>query len=342
VVSKTRSDKRRLATTNHYNPKQLSITQYFPIINKLDLIIKENESLKQSFENFSKRHFENREHTVAAGSNHKFNSNFLELLLKATQNRNFDPQLKEFGAYLFLICGRKSYWVLSENLPLPKLSTVSKFISHTNKIKEGVVRAEELRKFLDARKLSRYIWLSEDATRIVPKIEFDSTNNELVGLELPLNEDGMPIVSFFKARTAQQMKNFVDSFQTTSYLYVMMAQSMDANSPSFCLSVFGTSNKFTSEIVLKRWRKVKDDLNNNGIKLLGVSSDGDSRLLKAMRQKSELPTFNFESDAVPDEWFDWFNAKFKPEIICIQDTTHIGGKMRTRLLNSKAIRFGEC
>jgi hypothetical protein len=309
-------------------------------LNKIECVIRENESLKRSFESFSKRHFENQQETIQCGPNRKFNSHFLELLLKATQKRKFDPELKKFGAYLFLICGRKSYWTLSANLPLPKISTVSKFISTSAKIKEGVVRAKELKAFLDERQLSEDVWASEDATRIVPRCEYDEKNNELVGLALPLNEDGMPIPSYFRVTSAQQMKNFIDGFQTTSYLYVMMAQSMSNNSSSFCLHVFGTTNQFTAEMVIKRWRKIKDDLYKHGINLLGVSSDGDSRLLKAMRKKSELPTLHLEESAVPAGWMDWFNAKYDPEVLCIQDTTHIGGKMKNRLLNSKVIRIG--
>jgi hypothetical protein len=68
--------------------------------------------------------------------------------MKAMQKKIFDPELKQFGAYLFLICDRKSYGALGANLPLPKTPSVAKFISNSDRIKEGVIRFAELKSFL--------------------------------------------------------------------------------------------------------------------------------------------------------------------------------------------------
>jgi hypothetical protein len=67
-----------------------------------------------------------------------------------------------------------------------------------------------------------------------------------------------------------------------------MAQPMEPNAPSFCLSVFGTNNKFSADTVLARWKTITDVLKQQNIEILGVSSDGDSRLLKAMKIASGL------------------------------------------------------
>jgi hypothetical protein len=329
------------ARTNKICKNQRPLTDYFTILNKIDLIIKENQILMKSFDNFSKRHFANTNQTLKTVYDRKNNPNLLELLMKASQKKNFDPELKQFGAYLFLICGRRSYGTLCANLPLPKTPTVAKFIGNSERIKEGVLRIAELKKFLQSRNLALKVWVSEDATRITPRVEYDVASNELVGLALPFMENGLPKESFFKITSALQMKAFIEKYEMPSYVYVMMAQPMDVNSPSFCLGVFGTNNKFTNDMVLARWRTIVVELQNHGIEMVGVSSDGDSRLLKAMRKKSELPTVHTPESQLPCAWFQWFFAKFRPDFLCIQDTVHIGGKMRNKLLNSKPLLIGK-
>lgn len=114
-----------------------------------------------------------------------------------------------------------------------------------------------------------------------------------------------------------------------------MAQPIKIGAPSFCLSIFGTDNKFTAENVLTRWNLIKQKLSEVGVKIIGVSSDGDSRLLKAMRHTNKLPCI--ENYKLPEKWIDFFVADFDSEISCIQDPTHIGTKLRNRILNNKIL-----
>lgn len=59
-----------------------------------------------------------------------------------------------------------------------------------------------------------------------------------------------------------------------------MAKPLSINSSSFCLAVFGTNNKFKTKDVFRRVNKiVVEVLKEEGINVLGISSDGDSRLL---------------------------------------------------------------
>jgi hypothetical protein len=79
---------------------------------------------------------------------------------------------------------------------LPKIPAVAKFISNSDRIKEGVIRLAELKSFLQSRNLALKIWFSEDATRIMPRIEYDTASNELVGLVLPIMENGVKVIVF--------------------------------------------------------------------------------------------------------------------------------------------------
>lgn len=76
----------------------------------------------------------------------------------------------------------------------------------------------------------------------------------------------------------------------------------------------------------------------HGITIIGFSSDGDSRLLKAMRSQSMLscytvgPVVEEEENlhTTPSSWQEFFAAKYVPKVLCVQDTVHIGTKLRTR------------
>lgn len=75
------------------------------------------------------------------------------------------------------------------------------------------------------------------------------------------------------------------------------------------------------------------------ITILGFSSDGDTRLLRAMKIKCNLPA-NSNHLPPPKPW-NFFICDFGGAMHCIQDPVHIGTKLRTRLLNeSKRIVIG--
>lgn len=64
-----------------------------------------------------------------------------------------------------------------------------------------------------------------------------------------------------------------------------------------------------------------------GIQVIGSSSDGDNRLLSAMKLKTKF-------DLVPR--LDLIGRCVR-ETICVQDTIHIGTKLRNRILNASIL-----
>ena len=105
------------------------------------------------------------------------------------------------------------------------------------------------------------------------------------------------IADFFKRTTKQIMHIF---YGKTS-----------ARSSAFCPSIFVTNNKFTSVDVINIWNVMQKLAPEVGIKILGFSSDGDTLLLKAM-----------QTSAYSQQSSQYY----------VQDTVHIGTKLRTRLL----------
>lgn len=98
----------------------------------------------------------------------------------------------------------------------------------------------------------RTVWLSEDATGIVSRVQFDVSTNQLVGLVLPINDmNGMPIPFSFPANSVEGIETFMKE-ESSKLVYVVMAQPLVENVPAFILQIYGTNNRFTADMVSKR------------------------------------------------------------------------------------------
>lgn len=125
---------------------------------------------------------------------------------------------------------------------------------------EGEIRAKDLSDYLDNLKLPKKVWIAEDATGIIQKIEYDPTTNQLIGLVLPLHkESGIPIPFTFMASSEDAIKQNIESPLST-LVYVILAQPIKENTPPFLLQMYGTDNKFTAESVVRRWRQTEYEL----------------------------------------------------------------------------------
>lgn len=123
-----------------------------------------------------------------------------------------------------------------------------------SKVIEGELRCEGLLQYIRKVKAPMKVWLSEDATGIVPRVEFDSATNQLVGLVLPTNSaSGMPTPFTFLAKSAEAIEQHVNKSRST-LVYFVMAQPLKENVPPYILMMFGIDNKFTTQTVLKRWQ----------------------------------------------------------------------------------------
>lgn len=116
------------------------------------------------------------------------------LLANAVRNANrkkeghrYDDTDKLFASYLRMIIGPMAYETLYRNLEgaLPSLSSANRYVRASNcHMTEGILRCEELDVYLKQRKQPPIVSLSEDATRMVGKVQYDSNSNQLVGFHL--------------------------------------------------------------------------------------------------------------------------------------------------------------
>ena len=85
--------------------------------------------------------------------------------------------------------------------------------------------------------------------------------------------------------------------------------------------------------------------------MVGVSADGDSRLLTAMHLSSKLhsflkdPEFNvsqvLQQSSIPTAWNEWFALQEFNDMVFVQDTVHLGVKLKSRLLtHSQTLPLG--
>lgn len=272
-----------------------------------------------------------------------------KLLSAADKNSNrekggyrYDADIKLYASHLRMLCGPLAYETLQKNLEgaLPSLPSTNRYIRSSNcHIFEGVLRSEELLIYLEERNLPLVVSLSEDATRIVGKVQYDSITNQLVGFIPPINsQNGMPVALTFPARNTEEMFDHFNSNLPSHFLNIIMAQPI-AHVPSFCLLIFGSDNKYTANEVSMRWEYITCELKKLNIKVITVASDSDPRYNAAMRQLSELGTST--NDDI--HWFSCGKNKNSP--FYVQDPVHIVTKMRNFLLktgwNKNMLPFGK-
>lgn len=72
----------------------------------------------------------------------------------------------------------------------PSVRCINKQKTH---VIEGQLRCKELASFLDCHKTKKIVWLSEDATALISRINYDPVTNQIVGIILPTDNNGCPI-----------------------------------------------------------------------------------------------------------------------------------------------------
>ncbi|VEN51230.1 unnamed protein product [Callosobruchus maculatus] len=259
----------------------------------------------------------------------------------SSSHYHYTDVVKQFSLYLYYVGGRMLYETIYANMKgiLPSITTLNNYITNNGeKIEEGVFDYDGLCRFLEERNLPKVVWISEDGTRVTGKIEYDSRSNKVVGFTLPL-VDGLPQTSSFLATSAKAIQDYFLTSSKANYAYIVMAQPLSKFAPPHCLVVFRTDNRFDASDVTKRWKHIKESLKKRGILLLGFSSDGDTRLLKAMRQHAKLQAETKPQDNDRAYKWEWFQAGYKKDdvsdVFYVQDTVHIATKLRTRFLNPK-------
>ncbi|KAK3918789.1 Structure-specific endonuclease subunit slx4 [Frankliniella fusca] len=336
-VWNTRSSRRKRALGKHIEG-QSRITAFFPILDQIETLLQSNKEMISELmtrvqdltDIVSKGPLEGLKLPVllkwmldCALKNSKRNSPDDE------HGNRFNLDMKYFCSYLYIIGGPFVYDFLHRNLVKSILSAkhVERVLLDISKpVVEGHFRFQELKEFLIKNDLPLKVWVSEDGTRIVQKFLYDVASNQIIGPVLPLTDDGIPITNSFPATSAAMIVHHFEKAIPASIGYAIMVQPIRDGSPAFCLTLFGSDNKFDSEHVFKRWMYIFQELAKLSIEVVGYSADGDGKLLCAM------VSLMFKNCSPPDiSWKDWFYASSKEKFLVTQDPVHTVNKFRSRL-----------
>lgn len=266
----------------------------------------------------------------------------------------FGNDEKSLATYLRMLVGPLAYETIHRNLTtaLPSLSSTNRYVQKMNcRVNEGILRCNELNLFLEYRNWPKIVSLSEDATRIVGRVQYDRKTNQVLGFVQPIAaRNGMPIPFSFPARNAHEIMQYFDGTKSESQLVnVIMAQPIGLEaSYGFCLMLFSSDNKYTSDDVCNRWKFIIDTLKELDITVLNFSSDSDPRYNAAMRKLSHL---GCDSNLFGQQkWYQLGDMKTISNLgefdtIFTQDTTHNGVKLRNLFLktakNDKKLPMGK-
>lgn len=125
---------------------------------------------------------------------------------------------------------------------------------------EGELRCEGLAKYLIQNKAGNDIWICEDASGLIPKILYDPTTDQLVGMTLPIDEHtGCPKKFEFTTRNEEEIKAFCQMAKST-HIYLVLAIPLKEGIPPYILQMYGTDNRFKALDVVKRWNHITHEL----------------------------------------------------------------------------------
>ncbi|CAF4343454.1 unnamed protein product [Rotaria sp. Silwood2] len=263
-----------------------------------------------------------------------------------SSSNDYDNHIQQFALLLLILGGRNCYEFLRLNLPgaLPHISNIESLMRNQEaRIIECKFQFKLLKEYSQSNNCS-YVFASEDCTSSVCRIDYDAQINSFIGLSSPLI-DGVPKPTFFRTDNFEELKMWFEKYNKSKLINLHMIQSVVSSAPPFILSTYGSDNKVTATDILKRWLYIHNQCSVQGVRVIGFSTDGDARYLRAMRLCSrffaELPNLNLfkHNDnfhiKIPDQW-SWFLMKEQQLLLFVQDSTHIATKFRNRLLSDVA------
>ena len=272
--------------------------------------------------------------------------------LKHPHGKRHSEVVKKFSTSFFLYAGSMAYNLVHQNMPdaLPCLRTVQENIhAEYYSLSEGQFRFDELASYLKKFDAPLVVAVSEDATQVISRVEYDNETNRLVGFLLPCDSNGLPVADSFLALSLESIEECFKSQEISKFAYVFMARCISQHIPAFCLGCIGSSNCFDATDVLQRWQYIFSECQKRNITIVSFGSDGDSHLLRAMKISCNFnlkssdasqfhlsPSFLVDEMPNPKQW-SWFWFKKAVPVLYIQDFVHVAVKLKARLLKPSVI-----
>jgi hypothetical protein len=145
------------------------------------------------------------------------------------QGSRYRDLIKKIATYIYIRGGNSLYEQLAENMVLPNLKTVRRFILKFNtKMIEGKIYSNELKDFLISHNFPLEVIILEDGTKVSECVEYDATNKVLLGLVSPLQaSNGLPKENYHTALRASDIIDSILNYAKAGYIQVIIAKCID-------------------------------------------------------------------------------------------------------------------
>ncbi|UJR06646.1 hypothetical protein I4U23_010930 [Adineta vaga] len=199
----------------------------------------------------------------------------------------------------------------------------------------------------------QYAFCAEDCTGVIRRIKYDEHTDSFIGFCTPLS-DGVPITSRFRTNSLAELNMWMETNEKAPLLSAHCIQAIPpANQTtvplSFILSAYGTSSKYTALDILKRWIFIYKKSIERIVRIIGFSTDGDSKYFCAVRLMSGFyasmanlnPHIDTSAFSIRTDNWSWYFLRPEQILVLMQDATHLVTKLRNRLLSTTAeLRIG--
>jgi hypothetical protein len=218
-----------------------------------------------------------------------FLSNWMSNIASTSKNSfRYSQSIKDFAASLYILGGPTLYEFLRLNIPasVPNLTSVRSMLSSfKHQFIEGEFQYSRFQELVHPLGC-KYAFCGEDSTAVIPKVNYDSRSNSFVGFTLPL-KNGFPCCQFYSTDSLDELESWHNQMEKSSLLNIHVIQALSSRNQitlsPFLLAAYGTDNRYKAYDVLSRWSRIFDVLMAQNIRILGFSTDGDPKNLRAMR-----------------------------------------------------------
>ncbi|CAF1453136.1 unnamed protein product [Rotaria sordida] len=165
----------------------------------------------------------------------------------------------------------------------PSIPTLESYHNEFSKrIEEGEYRFDGLVSYSNKINCS-YIYISEDCTSVISKVNYDVTTNSFIGF-CPELKNGLPSIRQYQTDDFYELEEWFQTVKQSTLVNIYTVQPIthEAAAP-FLLSCFGTDNQIVSICILSHWLYIYEKCHTNNIKVVGFSSDADPKFVTAMR-----------------------------------------------------------
>ncbi|CAM4824847.1 unnamed protein product [Rotaria magnacalcarata] len=171
--------------------------------------------------------------------------------LKTTKNKySYDIHIQQFALLIYILGGRNCYEFLRLNLSgsLPHISNMESLIRNQEmRMTESEFQFQLIKEHLKSNKCN-YVFIVEDATSSICRIDYDATSNSFIGFSSPLI-DGVPQPNFFQTENFEQLELWFNEIDKAKFINLYMLKSLVLSDPPFILAAYGSNYKDVFDLI---------------------------------------------------------------------------------------------